>query len=113
MKVFFFLVVASFLLFQAALAVWVTILRFMGEMQDPKIGKEFDNTPIMSKIYDTIGRKNGGTQRGSLSNLTMGSGESPRQQNQQQQNSTGKRDTLRRKITSMTLKKKSKITKVK
>ena len=92
---------------------WVTILRFMGEMQDPKIGKEFDNTPIMSKIYDTIGRKNGGTQRGSLSNLTMGGGESPRQQQQQrQQNNTGKRDTLRRKITSMTLKKKSKITKV-
>ena len=83
----------------------------MGEMQDPKMGKEFDNTPIMSKIYDTIGRKNGGTQRGSLSNLTMGA-ESPKQQQQQNNNTTGKRDTLRRKITSMTLKKKSKITKV-
>ena len=91
-------------------------MRFMGDMHDPKIGKEYDNTPIMNKIYDTIGRN--GAQRGSLSNLSMSSQDSPRLQNQQNNangaggTTTGKRDTLRRKITSMTLKKKSKITKV-
>jgi len=85
----------------------------MGDMPDPKIGKEYDNTPIMNKIYDTIGRN--GTQRGSLSNLSMSSQESPRLSSNNTTaggTTTGKRDTLRRKITSMTLKKKSKITKV-
>lgn len=79
----------------------------MGDMQDPKIGKEYDNTPIMNKIYDTIGRS--GMKRGSLANLSSGGTQSSAAK---QQSDARKRDTLRRKITSMTLKKKSKITKV-
>ena len=41
---------------QAALAVWITILRFMGDMPDPKVGNKYDNVPVMNKIYDTIGK---------------------------------------------------------
>jgi myosin-7 len=44
----------------AALAVWVTILRFMGDLSDvkPHVASETrDNTSVMSKIYSTLGRK--------------------------------------------------------
>ena len=72
-------------------------------MPDPKYGSKFDNTPVMNKIYDTIGRSS--NQRGSLSNLG--------QANENENGKPGaKRETLRRRIASMTLKKKSKITKV-
>ena len=75
----------------------------MGDMPDPKYGSKFDNTPVMNKIYDTIGRSS--NQRGSLSNL------GPNNENENGK-SGAKRETLRRRIASMTLKKKSKITKV-
>lgn len=86
----------------AALAVWVTILRFMGDMQDPKYGSKYDNTPVMNKIYDTVGRL--GTNRGNLQHLGVAS-------NEENAKNGVKRETLRRRIASMTLKKKSKITK--
>ena len=47
----------------AALAVWITILRFMGDLPDIKIHTSSetrmsrDNTSVMSKIYSTLGRK--------------------------------------------------------
>uniref|UniRef100_A0A7E4VCT7 Myosin motor domain-containing protein n=1 Tax=Panagrellus redivivus TaxID=6233 RepID=A0A7E4VCT7_PANRE len=43
----------------AALAVWVTILRFMGDLPDPKTGGDpaMDKVPVMAKIYSTLGRK--------------------------------------------------------
>ena len=75
----------------------------MGDMPDPKYGSKFDNTPVMNKIYDTIGRSS--NQRGSLSNL------GPNSENENGKPGA-KRETLRRRIASMTLKKKSKITKV-
>ena len=46
---------------QAALSVWITILRFMGDMPEPKYiptandGKE--NTSVMGKMYKTLGRR--------------------------------------------------------
>lgn len=88
----------------AAQAVWITILRFMGDMQDPKYGNKHDNTPVMHKIYDTVGRS--GMRRGSLQSLSSGQ---PAEGEVSKNNV--KRETLRRRIASMTLKKKSKITK--
>lgn len=41
----------------AAQALWVTILRFMGDMSEPKyVDDKVDNISIMSKLSDTIGR---------------------------------------------------------
>ena len=73
----------------------------MGDMPDPKMGNKYDNVPVMNKIYDTIGRSN---KRGGLQHLGPN-------QNEMDKGSM-KRDTLKRRITSMTLKKKSKITQV-
>lgn len=45
----------------AALAVWITILRFMGDLPEPKgsggggPGAK-DTTPVMTKLYSTLGR---------------------------------------------------------
>jgi myosin-7 len=47
----------------AALAVWITVLRFMGDLPDMKVHAvaesraSRDNTSVMSKIYSTLGRK--------------------------------------------------------
>jgi myosin-7 len=52
----------------AALAVWITVLRFMGDLPDVKLhsvaadarnsgGRGDNNTSVMSKIYSTLGRK--------------------------------------------------------
>lgn len=44
----------------AALAVWITILRFMGDLPEPKYGSsngpQRDTTPVMTKLYSTLGR---------------------------------------------------------
>lgn len=43
--------------FQAAMALWVTILRFMGDMAEPKYHMmDRDNTSVMSKVSATLGR---------------------------------------------------------
>ena len=42
---------------QASLALWKTILRFMGDLPEPKYNMmDRDNTPVMSKITATLGR---------------------------------------------------------
>lgn len=42
---------------QAALALWVTILRFMGDMPEPKYhSTERDNTSVMTRVSATLGR---------------------------------------------------------
>ena len=44
-------------LLQAAKALWVTILRFMGDLPEPRYDtEEPDNTPIMTKINKTLNR---------------------------------------------------------
>lgn len=44
-------------LFQAAMALWITILRFMGDMAEPKYHMmDRDNTSVMSKVSATLGR---------------------------------------------------------
>ncbi|XP_072936296.1 myosin-VIIa-like [Epargyreus clarus] len=41
----------------AAQALWITILRFMGDMSEPKyVDDKIDNIPIMTKLTDTLGR---------------------------------------------------------
>ncbi|XP_026738452.1 myosin-VIIa-like isoform X1 [Trichoplusia ni] len=41
----------------AAQALWITILRFMGDLAEPKyVDDKNDNIPIMTKLTDTIGR---------------------------------------------------------
>jgi hypothetical protein len=40
---------------QAAKALWVTILRFMGDLPEPRYeSEEPDNIPVMSKINQTL-----------------------------------------------------------
>lgn len=41
----------------ASQALWVTILRFMGDMAEPKyVDDKIDNVPVMIKLTDTLGR---------------------------------------------------------
>lgn len=46
---------------QAALAVWITVLRFMGDLPEPKYHTAMSNgsekIPVMTKIYETLGKK--------------------------------------------------------
>lgn len=46
---------------QAALAVWITVLRFMGDLPEPKyhtaISDGSEKIPVMTKIYETLGKK--------------------------------------------------------
>uniref|UniRef100_A0AAY4CZV6 Myosin VIIAa n=1 Tax=Denticeps clupeoides TaxID=299321 RepID=A0AAY4CZV6_9TELE len=45
----------------AALAVWITVLRFMGDLPEPKyhtaISDGSEKIPVMTKIYETLGKK--------------------------------------------------------
>ncbi|XP_022531702.2 unconventional myosin-VIIa isoform X1 [Astyanax mexicanus] len=87
----------------AALAVWVTVLRFMGDMPEPKyqisISDGSEKIPVMTKIYETLGKR---TYKRELQAL-QGDEESSIIDSQ-------KRNSVRHKLVSLTLKKKSKIT---
>uniref|UniRef100_A0A7N8XXN1 Myosin VIIAa n=1 Tax=Mastacembelus armatus TaxID=205130 RepID=A0A7N8XXN1_9TELE len=45
----------------AALAVWITVLRFMGDLPEPKyhtaLSDGSEKIPVMTKIYETLGKK--------------------------------------------------------
>ncbi|NXK21788.1 MYO7A protein, partial [Arenaria interpres] len=87
----------------AALAVWITILRFMGDLPEPKYHTAMsdggEKIPVMTKIYETLGKK---TYKKELQAL-QGEGEST--------NIDGhKKNSVRHKLVSLTLKKKSKLT---
>ncbi|XP_069748201.1 myosin VIIAa isoform X2 [Narcine bancroftii] len=85
----------------ASLAVWITILRFMGDLPEPKyhtaISNGSEKIPVMTKIYETLGKK---TYKRELQAL-QADGESGHAE---------KRNSVRHKLVSLTLKKKSKIT---
>ncbi|XP_066501283.1 unconventional myosin-VIIa isoform X2 [Hoplias malabaricus] len=87
----------------AALAVWVTVLRFMGDLPEPKyqisISDGSEKIPVMTKIYETLGKR---TYKRELQAL-QGEEESSITDSQ-------KRNSVRHKLVSLTLKKKSKIT---
>ncbi|XP_076454167.1 myosin-VIIa-like isoform X2 [Babylonia areolata] len=93
----------------AALAVWIVILRFMGDLPEPKyltsMADPRDSTPVMTKIYSTLGRKF--NKKDLDEAMRMGeeidTGASPYSQ-------SSMRRQPRRKMVSLTLKKKSKLT---
>ncbi|CAH3158721.1 unnamed protein product, partial [Pocillopora meandrina] len=88
----------------AALAVWITILRFMGDLPEPKYitsQPDVKDSSVMSKIYDTLGRKYKNKGIDGVQDFGGSSNSLSRE----------KRETLRKKIVSLTLKRKSKITK--
>ncbi|XP_017163533.1 myosin VIIAa isoform X1 [Poecilia reticulata] len=87
----------------AALAVWITVLRFMGDLPEPKyhtaISDGSEKIPVMTKIYETLGKK---THKRELQAL-QGEGETTPSESL-------KKNSVRHKLVSLTLKKKSKIT---
>ncbi|XP_055558155.1 unconventional myosin-VIIa isoform X3 [Falco biarmicus] len=87
----------------AALAVWITILRFMGDFPEPKYHTAMsdggEKIPVMTKIYETLGKK---TYKKELQAL-QGEGESTHIDGH-------KKNSVRHKLVSLTLKKKSKLT---
>ncbi|XP_020564813.1 unconventional myosin-VIIa-like isoform X2 [Oryzias latipes] len=87
----------------AALAVWITVLRFMGDLPEPKcqlvINDGSEKIPVMTKIYETLGKR---TYKRELQELQV-----------EEENSSAdvqKRNSVRHKLVSLTLKRKSKIT---
>ncbi|KAF3847133.1 hypothetical protein F7725_020161 [Dissostichus mawsoni] len=82
----------------AALAVWITVLRFMGDLPEPKyhtaISDGSEKIPVMTKIYETLGKK---TCEKCEECITPHS-------------DSLKKNSVRHKLVSLTLKKKSKIT---
>ncbi|XP_071164800.1 myosin-VIIa-like isoform X4 [Mytilus edulis] len=91
----------------AALAVWITILRFMGDLPEPKymaaVADTRDTTPVMTKIYSTLGRKFNKKDLEEAQQMGFNIENEPMNMRQ------GKR-SMRKKLVSLTLKKKSKIT---
>ncbi|XP_055479496.1 unconventional myosin-VIIa isoform X1 [Psammomys obesus] len=87
----------------AALAVWITILRFMGDLPEPKyhtaMSDGSEKIPVMTKIYETLGKK---TYKRELQAL-QGEGEAQLPEGQ-------KKTSVRHKLVHLTLKKKSKLT---
>jgi myosin-7 len=94
----------------AALAVWITILRFMGDLPDIKLHATSDtrvsrdNTSVMSKIYSTLGRKF------NKKDLEEAQKMSEEIENQPSQPVKMKSKSVKKKLVSLTLKKRSKLT---
>ncbi|KAG2456572.1 MYO7A protein, partial [Polypterus senegalus] len=106
----------------AALAVWITVLRFMGDLPEPKyhtaMSDGSEKIPVMTKIYETLGKRtykrelqalqvegevafNGGCLLNGINHAMC------------LQNSHldgNKKNSMRHKLVSLTLKKKSKLT---
>uniref|UniRef100_A0A670ZDY7 Myosin VIIA n=1 Tax=Pseudonaja textilis TaxID=8673 RepID=A0A670ZDY7_PSETE len=87
----------------AALAVWITILRFMGDLPEPKyhtaMSDGSEKIPVMTKIYETLGKKSYKKELQAL----QSDGESAHLDGH-------KKSSVRQKLVSLTLKKKSKLT---
>ncbi|XP_075871183.1 unconventional myosin-VIIa-like [Nelusetta ayraudi] len=87
----------------ASLAVWITVLRFMGDLPEPKyhtaISNGSEKIPVMTKIYETLGKK---TYKKELQVL--------QQEGETTQSECNRNGSIRHKLVSLTLKKKSKIT---
>ncbi|XP_039600157.1 unconventional myosin-VIIa [Polypterus senegalus] len=87
----------------AALAVWITVLRFMGDLPEPKyhtaMSDGSEKIPVMTKIYETLGKR---TYKRELQALQVEGENSHLDGN--------KKNSMRHKLVSLTLKKKSKLT---
>lgn len=105
---------------------WITVLRFMGDLPEPKyhtaISDGSEKIPVMTKIYETLGKKTykrelqalqgegevrTGTRPAHVSCVARGSDPSLCIQTPPDGH---KRSSVRHKLVSLTLKKKSKIT---
>jgi myosin-7 len=99
----------------AALAVWITILRFMGDLPDvkPHVASTEtlrDNTSVMSKIYSTLGRK---FNKKDLEDAQRLSEEIEMQPDTSGATGGGgklKNRSVKKKLVNLTLKKRSKLT---
>uniref|UniRef100_A0A3P8ZLA6 Myosin VIIAb n=1 Tax=Esox lucius TaxID=8010 RepID=A0A3P8ZLA6_ESOLU len=93
----------------AALAVWITVMRFMGDLPEPKyhitISDGSEKIPVMTKIYETLGKR---TYKRELQELQTMEGEVRPQY--WRRGGGQKKNSVRHKLVSLTLKKKSKIT---
>jgi myosin-7 len=93
----------------AALAVWITILRFMGDLPEPKYHTTLtdakDNTPVMTRIYSTLGRKFNKKDLEDAQRMGVELEKEP-----MVPVTAKKQRSVRKKLVSLTLKKKSKIT---
>nr|ASM47588.1 myosin VIIa [Leptochiton asellus] len=97
----------------ASLAVWITILRFMGDLPEPKyhtsMSETRDTTPVMTKIYSTLGRRFNKKDLEDAQKMGMDLVGTLNEQEQNIPIRQGKR-SMRKKLVSLTLKKKSKLT---
>ncbi|KAF7490609.1 Myosin-VIIa [Sarcoptes scabiei] len=89
----------------ASIALWITILRFMGDLGEPNfhtLGR--DNTSVMSKVTATLGRNFIKSKEFLEAQVNGGSKE-----NESQSDSKPKSKSIRNKLVSLTLKKKNKL----
>ncbi|KAK2172331.1 hypothetical protein NP493_972g00051 [Ridgeia piscesae] len=97
----------------AALAVWITILRFMGDLPEPKyhtaLSESKDTTPVMTRIYSTLGRKFNKKDLEDAQRMGEELEKEPLPPPAMKHSARGK-SGMRKKLVSLTLKKKSKIT---
>ena len=82
---------------QAAVALWKCILRFMGDLPEPKhYAVEKDNTPMMSKVSATLGRN-------------FSKSKQFQELGQLQENGDGSGEAVDKKLVSLTLKRQDKM----
>jgi myosin-7 len=87
---------------QAALSVWITILRFMGDMPEPKFtanAAQAGGTSVMGKMYKTLGRKSSKSAIDYTKEDPKAAAEPEKKE----------KKSIRKKLMSMTLRKKSKM----
>ncbi|OAF65709.1 Class I unconventional myosin, partial [Intoshia linei] len=95
----------------ASLAVWVTILRFMGDLPEPLNSPNAKNfkTPVMSKIYSTLSRKVNEDEIYKAQNAaSMLQQDIENSKNKCDENT--QKPISRKKLVSLTLRRKSKLT---
>jgi len=88
---------------QASLSVWITILRFMGDMPEPKYvsdGMDNQQQSVMGKMYQTLGRRSSKTALAPPPQAVAEQVATPE---------VKEKKTLKKKLASMTLRKKSKM----
>ena len=94
---------------QAALALWITILRFMGDLPEPKYHTmDKDNTSVMTKVTATLGR-NFIKSKEFLEAQQMGLDPTNNNTSNQTASIKEKQRSIRHKLVSLTLKRKNKM----
>lgn len=89
----------------AAIALWITIMRFMGNAAEPEFREPADTTPVMSKVTATLGRNF--IRSKEFQEVQTANSESKRSEYDDAKQT--KVRSIRNKLVSLTLKKKNKI----